>query len=499
MGTYKKTFSLMIVTIMCQVVNLLRDIILARTFGATNINDVYLVSQTIVSVIITMINSPMAMAYVPLATKHYVSGDENTKNEFVSTVYSDILIVATVLMLFEIFAVRGIVSVAAPGFEKESYNLLIKMILIQSPITLISIIKGVNRGNFQILQKFNISEMTNIFPYFCMCIYLLLPIKKDIIAVAVVLSTCTVLSVIPEFVLLYKHGIRIKFKPALTKDIRTMIVLMAAAAIAAGIREVNVLVDKSIGSLLSEGSITMLSYASKLSVVVIGLVSASVSLVGFANTANLKNKGKHKEVLENIVESCNLINFLIIPISVYLIVFSYDLIYVLYYGGGFDLQSVKVTSDLMKLYAIGLIGYGFQDVFTRTLHAYKIVRYTIKESAIMVALNIVLNLCFYQIIGAYGIAIATSISLLAVIPILGIDVRKIVGRFHVRGILKEMIWFYGMSIVTGFAVSILKNVLHNDSIMGLFIESIMCVILYLTLCIVTRNKTFKKIVNGLKN
>ena len=70
---YKKSFVLMIVTILCQGINLVRDILLARCFGTTTFNDIYLVSQTIVSVIITMINSPMATAFVPVTTKYYVS------------------------------------------------------------------------------------------------------------------------------------------------------------------------------------------------------------------------------------------------------------------------------------------------------------------------------------------------------------------------------------------------------------------------------------------
>lgn len=47
----------------------------------------------------------------------------------------------------------------------------------------------------------------------------------------------------------------------------------------------------------------------------------------------------------------------------------------------------------MRCYAIGLLGYGFQDVFTRALHAYKIVRCTIKASIIMVIINIILDFC----------------------------------------------------------------------------------------------------------
>lgn len=495
---YKKSFALMVVTIMCQGINLGRDILLARNFGASSFNDVYLVSQTIVSIIITMINSPMATAFVPVTTKYYMAESNKERNKFISKVYSDVLVVAVFLTLIEIICIKWIVAVAAPGFSSEASKLLKDLVLLQSPITLVNIIKGVNRGNFQILQKFNVSEISCAFPYVCMCVYLLLPVQKSIYMIAIVLSVGTCVSIIPEMIILYKNGFRFKFLVGIDNDIKTMIILMAAAAITSGIREINVLCDKSIGSLLPTGSITMLSYASKLTVVIVGLVTASISLVGFANIAKLRNEGKEKEVLDGIVDSCNLINFLISPLSIYMLIFSYDIIKLLYFGGDFDLNSVSITANLMKLYSLGLIGYGFQDVYTRTLHAYKIVRCTIKESALMVSINIALNLLLYRYIGIYGVAIATSISIIVVIPILGNDVKKHVGNFNRKLIIKELIKTYAVSVITGLVGVALKIVITDDSVIVFLGESVLCCVVYFCLSFFTKNKVLVELLKGVK-
>lgn len=494
---YKKSISLMFITIVCQIINLLRDILLARNFGATSINDIYLVSQTIVSVIITMINSPMAVAFVPVTTKYYTR-ENDEKNRFVSMVYSNVLIIAIGLSLIEIFTIDGIVYLTAPGFEEEAKTLLKQLVLIQTPFTFINIIKGVNRGNFQILQRFNISELSNAFPYLCMCVYFIIPVEKSVYMIAIILTTASCISIIPEFILLHRSGFKFRFTLAYNKDIKTMVVLMIAAAITAGIREINVLCDKAFGSLLSEGSITMLSYASKLTVVVVGLVTASISLVGFTNTAKLKDEGKTKEILKGITDSCNLINFIIIPTALFLMVFSYDIINILYGGGDFSVEAIRKTSDLMKLYAVGLIGYGFQDVYTRSLHAYKIVRCTIKESAILVAINIALDAILYRYIDAYGIAIATSFSILVVIPILERDVRKHIGNYDLGSIIKEMIKTFGVSFVTALVGILMKLLMKQESIGIFLIESIVCLLVYLILSAVTKNKILINIINDFK-
>ena len=272
-----------------------------------------------------------------------------------------------------------------------------------------------------------------------------------------------------------------------------MVVLMGASAITAAIREINVLCDKAVGSLLQTGSITMLSYASKLTVVVVGLVTASISLVGFANIAKLKNEGRNQEILEGIVDSCNLINFFIIPFSVYMIVFAFDIIKFLYFGGNFDLNSVSKTANIMKLYAIGLIGYGFQDVYTRTLHAYKIVRCTIKESALVVLTNIILNLTLYRHMGAYGVAIATTVSIIIVIPILGNDVKKNIGTFDRKLILKELIKTYIVSITAGVIVLAIKHVVNNSGIFVWIAETIVFAVVYLSLSHVTKNRVLNEL------
>lgn len=486
----------MIVTIICQVINLCRDILLARSFGTSSLNDVYLISQTIVSVLITMINSPMATAFVPVATKYYVSESIEKKNIFISKIYSDAFIVSIVMLLIEVVGIDLIVFIAAPGLSSDSQLLLKIMVLIQAPITVVNIIRGINRGNFQILQKFYLSELTGVFPYVCMCIYLIIPVTKSIYMIAIILSVATCLSVIPEFIVLNRNGFRFKFSVGLNNDIKTMLILMSAAAITTGIREVNVLFDKTIGSLLPTGSITMLSYASKLTVVVVGLVTASISLVGFTNVAKLRNEGKKQEVLDSIVESCNLINFLIIPISIFIIVYANDIIKFLYFRGGFDLESVATTSVLMRLYALGLVGYGFQDVYTRTLHAYKIVRCTVKESALMVTLNIVLNLLLYKKYGAYGVALATSISILAVIPILGNDVKKNIGDYNRRLIISEMFKIYIISIIAGVISIGVRSIIPNNSFIVLLFGAVIYFAIYFSICFLTKNKVLKNLVLG---
>ena len=61
---YKKSLQLAFISILCQTVNLVRDVFLAKSLGASNLNDIYLISQSTISMFVSMVNSPLATAYV---------------------------------------------------------------------------------------------------------------------------------------------------------------------------------------------------------------------------------------------------------------------------------------------------------------------------------------------------------------------------------------------------------------------------------------------------
>lgn len=437
---YKKTIMLFVLSIFCQIFNLLRDIVLASKFGAGSANDIYLTAQTIVSIMVSMINSPLATAYLPIATPFFVRDNKRERQKFLGIAYGDIMLLGGLFIVLVFIVSNFIILIIAPGFSDSNKEILRITFLLQLPMVFANIVRGLNRGNFQIVQKYNISEATNILPYILMVLYMFITpnrISNEIIAI--VLSVGAIVSLLIELVVLKRDNIlpnRITI--AYDKNIRQISRLMIGASISNIIRELNVLCDKSIGSLLAEGSITRLSYASKLTVVMIGFISTAVSTVGFSNIAKWNELGEKEKIQENIRSSCNLINFFLVPIAFYLLLFSKDVITFLFGRGEFGIQDINVTSNLVKLYAIGLIGYGFQDVFTRALHAIKIIRSTLMGSALIVAVNIILNVILYRIIGVYGLAIASSISILISIPYYYSQIKKYIGDICIDDISLEI-------------------------------------------------------------
>ena len=490
---YKKSLQLAFISILCQTVNLVRDVFLAKSLGASNLNDIYLISQSTISMFVSMVNSPLATAYVPVTTEYFVSKDKRERNKFISKVYGDIFILSLAIMVISYLFINPITQMVAPGYEGSDKIILIKMILLQMPIVSINMLRGLNRGNFQILQKYNISEVTNVIPYCVMVLYLIIfNVNSNIYIIGIILTVTTFISIIPELIILRKNCVEFKMSIGITNDIKIMIKMMLATIIVTAVREVNVVTDKAFGSMLEEGSVTMLSYGSKITVVFVSLVSTAISVVGFTDIARLKNQNDKMGVLNIIEKSSNLI---IIPLAFYLIVFSNDVIKILFERGNFTSAQTNITANIMRCYAIGLLGYGFQDVFTRALHAYKIVRCTIKASIIMVIINIILDFLFFKSIGSYGIALASSLAILCVIPMLSRDVIRYIGKFSIKLIVSEIIKIVAASVVATISVIFIKKLLI-DNFMTFIILSILYMIIYFIICIILKVNIFKEILKN---
>lgn len=488
-----KSLQLAIISILCQSVNLIRDIFLAKSLGASNLNDIYLISQSTISMFVSMVNSPLATAYVPVTTEYFVSKDKKERNKFINTVYGDTFILSLFIILVSFIFINPITKMVAPGYDHIDRQILMKMILLQMPIVSVNLLKGINRGNFQILQKYNISEITNVMPYCAMILYLIIfNVKCSIYMISIVLTVTTLLSIIPEIIILNKNGVKFKFRIGLSKNIRLMIKMMLATIIVAAVREINVVTDKAFGSLLEEGSITMLSYGSKITVVFVSLVSTSISVVGFTNIARLKNENNEKGVLDIVAKSINIINFIIIPLMIYLIIFSNNIIKILFERGNFSSVQTNITANIMRFYAIGLLGYGFQDVFTRALHAYKIVKCTIKASIIMVLVNIILDFILVNNMGSYGIALASSLAIIFVIPILALDVIRYIGKFDLKLVIVEILKIIIATVFATIVVMVIKRLI-SDNMLTFMILSLLFIFIYIILCFIIKVSVIKEI------
>ena len=151
------------------------------------------------------------------------------------------------------------------------------------------------------------------------------------------------------------------------------------------------------------------------------------------------------------------------------------LITFVYKRGSFNELSVNMTQIAFLGYVIGIPFYSIREVLARVHYSYEDTHTPFKSSLIGVIINIMLSIVLAQKIGLYGIAIATTISIMtsSLLNYLALRKKKISLKKNIISIVKIIPVFVFLILV---CIGI--NHIFGDTLIALIASSISCVILF---------------------
>lgn len=394
-----------------------RDILLAGKLGASITNDVFIASQTIVGLFSSFVMQSFVSSYLPFAAEHYQDA-VSKRSKWYGSVYVHGILLGIVQILICYFALNQVITLSAPGFDVEARQLLYIAVLIQMPVLLLQMINGVNDTNLQILRKYSFVQATSCIPTAAVIAYLFCSPTLSIQGIAWSSVIGNSILVVIKLPIIQKH-----FKPRLNlhlwdSEIKQLYIIAGLAVSTTAVRQINSLANQAFSSLLGEGNVTLLSYAMKIPVTEAALISTALSTIIFSEMARNLSSGQEEKNKPLLNRSLIYTLLLIIPFTALTIVFRTDIVRFLFQRGEFSAQNTSETARLMMIYAFSMIGFSLQDIITRSMFAYKIRKYSVISSVILVLTNIAMNYCTYKTLGNTGIALANTLSVLVIIPLL---------------------------------------------------------------------------------
>lgn len=456
----RSSLAVSIAMLLAKIFSFIRDMLLARYLGATAISDAFLLSTSLVLTLSVFIRAPFAASYLPIATDVYLLRDDKEKRKFFGSVYGLAILVGVVIALVEALFLKPLLSIMVPGFSDESMKLLYQMMLLQLPIIPLSMLDAVSDGNLKLLNKFGISEISNAIIALFYIVYFLI-FRSDVSALSI--SLCVIGAYVFSFSIRYlvvkSGGIigRWRIPERRNQDIRNISIAMLPFMMSASAKEMNSIIDKAVASMLDAGSITIQTYASKLTVTEVGLIATAISTVIYSQVAKHSTLEDKDGLKKTVISGLRFVNTFMFPCCIFTIVFSKELISILFGHGSFSKSAVILTANTMIIYALGMIGSGIEEVLTRTMHATKHRKYPATVSVITVFLNTILNLILYRKFGVYGLAAASSFVLLLRIPFYAIYVHKKIFRFEKGdGIISDTLKIFFVCIAAGISAYLFK-------------------------------------------
>lgn len=530
-GLHEAAYLLGFFAFLSQILALIRDRLLASSFGAGEILDSYYAAFRIPDAIfVTIASLVSASIMIPLIyEKLNKNSDEALR--FVRSIFSVFLLVIILVSVLIFIFIPKITDLIFPGFrgtETATQIVILSRIMILQPILL-------GLSNF-------IAGITQTFRKFF--VYALSPILYNIgiiIGVAVFypifgvtgLAWGVVLGALLHLLIQLPALQGTNMLPLPTFNINwsealSLFKISLPRTIGLATNNLSTLALVTMGSLIGTGSISVFTLASNLQSVPLSIVGASYSMAAFPTLSKLFSVGKNEEYLSSIKEAMRHIIFWSIPALVFFIVLRAQIVRVVLGFGQFDWTDTRLTAASLAIFSVSVVAQGGIVLLSRAYYAAGI---TYKPlivnvfSAIMAVIVAVLfeklmygnNLFAYFIeallrveglkgIEVLALPIGYSLATIMNVILLWILFKKDFKNWD-RGLSKTFFESFSAFVIGGFftyiCLQIFSTVFNLDKVSGIFLQGFLSgsigLIFAVLILHLLKNREFKEVMANLKH
>jgi putative peptidoglycan lipid II flippase len=482
-------------TFASRILGFIRDVVIARLFGTYIYAQAFVIAFRIPNLFRDLVGEGASnAAIVPVLSEYNLKGSREEFWELANVLLNLLVVILSAITVLGIIFSPLIVRMIAPGFiaSPEKLQATINLNRIVFPYILLIGLAAYAMAVLNSLKNFTVSAfapcLLNISVIVCA---LLLGEGTKGLATGVLLGGILQLAV--QVPVLYKKGFHPKFTrcfnhPGVIEIKRLMLPRLASS----GIYQLNNFVDSIFGSLaviVGDGGVAVLYYAYRLIQFPIGIFSNAIAqaiLPTFSTQVLEENQENLKSTLS---WGLRAVFFVMLPVTAVFMVLAGPLVFTLFGGGKFDLNSGSLTSNALFFYSIGLCAYGGTKILQSCFFALKDTITPTKIAGLALLMNIILNALLMFPLKIGGLALATSISGIISFLFLFFMLSKRLGGFGGHKILKSFLRILAATLCMA-AVCFLVNRALN------FGWALFCAALtYIFFCLIFKIAEFKELMN----
>jgi len=435
-------------TMLSRITGLLRETLIARSFGASEWTDAFNVAFRLPNLLRRLFaEGAFSQAFVPILGEIASHGDQKKAQILVNAVAT---LLSWALFLTVALGVIGaplLILVIATGFQGgPAYEASVVMTRIMFPyIGLVSLV-SLSAGILNTFQRFAIPAFTPVLLNLAIigCAIFLAPhLHQPIYALSIGVLLGGVLQLAIQVPALYRLGLlpKIGLLPGAVKaafinpDARRVLRLMGPAVFAVSVAQISLIINTNIASRLPAGSVSWLSYADRLMefpTALLGVALGTVLLPSLSK-ANAQNDVKHAGEL--LIWGLQLTFLLAAPCAIALFLFGEPLATVLYHYGKFNALDVAMTQRALAAYGVGLIGLILVKILAPGFYSRQDIRTPVKIGLVVLLATQLANVVFVPLFGHAGLALSIGLGACLNATLLWIGL-------HQRGALPSAAWLH---------------------------------------------------------
>ena len=407
----KSVAGVSIVMVLGYLLSFAKEAIIANYYGVSEDVDAYTIAIQIPVLLFAFISVAIRSVIIPIYSDILFKQNKLVADEYVSRLITIIAVVAIVaIFIGELFSSQ-LIYLFAPGFNEYTHVLSTKLLRLTFPIIIFTSIQQVLIAMLNVHKKFIAPTFAVYFLNIgLICCIVILHAKYGIAAACIGQIVGEITSFL--FVVLLSKKIyhfHFAFKIKDTETVKTL-KMTVPVLWSISIAEVNAVVNRMIGSFLCVGSISALSYASKINSIVMSFFVSALTTVVFPMLAESSSKDNRKQLNDRTNIALTIFSLLVIPLMFGVFLFKREIVSVLFERGNFNAEAVETTQALLGIYSIGLLFMAFRSTVTNVFYSLKDTRTPAVNATWGAVINIILNIVLAYFMGVDGLALATSIT-----------------------------------------------------------------------------------------
>ncbi len=471
---FKISLMIAAVTILSKFAGFFRDVMIAKSYGATLVSDAYFYASQFPALAIILLGGlggPFHTATVAVFSKMIPKLDEKPSlkilKDFNSFVTLTGICFAILAILFWMFAPQIIGLIAANG-SIELKTLAASHLRIMSPVIFIGGIIGIFYGIANVYKEFFYTSLSPAILSIVVIISLAI-FPNDAMGYVLVWATLIgglgqLLFQLPVFI---KAGFRyfpsFNFK---SEGIKKVGEILFPAILGTTIGQINIYIDMFFTSSLQEGAWTAIAYANRVFQFPAGILITAMLVPLFPMFSKFVGDKDFTSLKKYFHDGLNSLFFLAFFLTMFILIFSQDIVTVLFQRGNFDTNATLMVSEALFFITLSLIPYMARDTVTRIFYAFDDSKTPFIVALCSVAIKIIMNAIFVRIFGIGGIMLSTTLVTIFNATLLGTLILRKKADLDYKGFIHpilKMTLAVGLSGILCLGLNQLMVHLHPES------------------------------------
>lgn len=409
-------------TFSSRILGLVREQVMAATFGASGITDAFTVAYRVPNMLRDLFaEGAFSSAFVPVFTKVRQLGDVQARTLLWSMAIILFLLTCAIATGVIVFAPEVVQFMTDKEFvaDPERFELTVQMVRIMAPFLTLVSLAALFMGALNTLRMFFVPALAPAFFNIVMIICMIsLPTVLETrgahpaLALALGVIGGGLAQILLQVPLVFRKGFgptgTWQFKSEWTTSILNR---LGIGTVGIAATQINILITTILATGTQLGAVSWLTYAFRLFQFPVGILSVSIAGSNLVHFSDAWKAGNSQEAIDTLKTSYTMSWLVIVPAFALMMGLAQETVHLVFERGAFTTRDTFMSAEALRMYLWGLPFYGLYKIFAPTFFSLDRPKVPVMISITAITLNIIFCVLLVPKYGFSILSLGTSVSM----------------------------------------------------------------------------------------